>query len=178
MNLEKILSDEKAGQVPTWDEALWLKTDFYNLHSQTQFYGNAHLTMLQKEFAINNSTALLTLLIRICNEHKLLPQSSLPALSNRELLNILTSSGFFIETLKGIEISVNEFWNNFSEITTSILQSPGACLLKNGKLTETANLINLSDIIKVFAFANSWNSRQYFIESKTHWIFFDWATMM
>jgi hypothetical protein len=70
---------------------------------------------------------------------------------------------------------IDLFWTRFEEIWNGISLVENFTMTKNGVGTQDT-IIRKEDIIATMCFADEWNSQQYFIETETQWIFFDWST--
>lgn len=152
----------------------WKKSDYYELCCNSELWGCAFLLVLDKRITPIPNEAIIYLLERLIIQSEGWDEKIQSDIDS-DFRQFIFSGGYLSDPI-GQNISNDEFWNNYKEITIGISVSKDYNITKNGSLTRKETLIKRDEILSVISFANEWNNRQYFIELHDKWSFFTWAT--
>lgn len=168
LSLEKFKSQ---GIIPI-SNIKWKLTDFYTLCCKSEFHGCAFFITINKSNVNNNLEAIIHLLQRFCDEQE---GGFKFDLSWEQLHSFYKSEGY-LHSDKSTPISEVDFIKNYKEIIDGMVGYKNFKITKNGTNQQQFNLIIKSKILWIESIANTWNCRQYFLETEKEFIFFDWGT--
>ncbi len=155
-------------------DSYWKKSDYYKLCCHSEFWGCASLLKLDKLITSTPNEAIIYLLERLIIESEGWDEKIQSDIDS-DFRQFIFDGGYLSDR-KGQIISNDDFWNSYEEIKSGIFASKDYEFTKNGNLTKKETLIERDEILSVISFANEWNNRQYFIELRTKWSLFTWAT--
>jgi hypothetical protein len=174
-----MLSITKINEYPTTQTLLangkWRKTDYYTLCCDSELWGCAELITLNKQVTMNATEALIYVLERSVNEFDHW-DDTIQSPNDAEMFARFVLEQGYLRAEKGRPISIQEFWSNYEEVTNGIFKEESLRIFKNEVDIQERNLLQKEDLTEVICFANSWNNRQYFLETEKEWVFFDWGT--
>jgi hypothetical protein len=155
--------------------ARWQQTTYYRLTSQDELWEFADFLTLSKQVCTSAEEAIIYLLQRLVLEEEQWNEDTRAALDIADFEKVVYVNGY-LSSRKSGPLTTAEFWTSFSEIRDGILQTAHASISKNGVAIPAEPLLQQGEIVSVACFADYWNSRQYFIETASCWVFFTWAT--
>jgi len=150
----------------------WKQTNFYDLCCKSELFGCAFFTTIDKNLVNNHLEALLHVLQRFCYE---IEGGFKFDLNWLQLHTFLHCEGYLC-SYKSKSFSVHEFLKNYKEIINKMPEYDNFSITKNSSIQKEFDLIEKSDILWVESIINNWNYRQYFLETKTEFIYFSWST--
>lgn len=152
----------------------WQKADFYALESNNVFWNKSIIINLPKEFAKNNTEALIYLLLKEAKELNICKSEwNINTPKTKQFIEFVVSEGGITNTLGKI-ISNSLFYEIYIETIENLKSDPSFEFSKNNKIEMYSELINLKYIQKVICFDNSWKEHNFLIEAKNNWFFYHW----
>lgn len=94
----------------------------------------------------------------------------------KAFFNNAIADGYFANP-GGEIIAADIFKEHYEDIFRGISEETDFEFYKNGQKQLPVQPLQMEEVLFVTAFANEWNNRQYFIETKNAWLLFGWATM-
>lgn len=155
----------------------WTKVNCYELCSRNEYWGCASFARLEKHITSAANEAILYLLERLVIESEFWDAQMQAEIDAYNFLNFIFSNGYILND-SGFALPTEAFWIDFEEIKNGIWNQETFTTTKNGIETQEEVSINKDEIFSVTCFSNDWNSKQYLIETQSHWIFFSWATLV
>ena len=150
----------------------WDLTDYYELCCKSEFHGCAIITSIDKKYVNGPVNALVNILHRNCIEGEGWSQNQI---SIDQLFNFCLSSGY-LSNNNATEINRDDFLKSYHEIIDGMPEYENFEIKKNGKLIPEFDRFENEFIVASYCIDDSWNNRQYLIETEFNWIFFDWGT--
>lgn len=164
---EQLLSDG------TWQNAISCE-----LSTDSQFINRASLTILPKQFTNSRSTALIYLLQKEAKSLGLWDKTfgeSAPTI--KEFISAVLYWGRFTNTTGNV-MGTDEFWKSYQNTIEAITSEPSFEYTEEGLAEQFTQKFSAEDIRDVICFDNTWNEKNFLIETSTHWILFNWGTMV
>lgn len=161
-----LLTDEK-----------WRYAIVHDLNTKSTYWSRASFVKLSKKYTANASSALIYLLQKEAKALSLWERewgNNTPAISN--FMNCLSVWGRFTNTA-GESIPVEEFWKSYDATIQGLLSEPSFEYQEEGITKPYTQHLVKEHIEQVICFDNTWNEQNFFIETRSEWILFNWGTM-
>lgn len=133
------------------------------------------MVTLHKTVTASPDEAMIYLLERLAVEGEGWSEFSLADIHIIDFGNFIQSSGYLAQA-EGRSTTLDHFLENFNEIKTGIFENEGSSLFKNAQAIHKELPLMKEELVAAVCFADAWNNRQYFAESREEWILFSWAT--
>lgn len=153
----------------------WKQVNYYELSCSSELWGSAFMMKLHKSVSSSADEAIIYLLERMAIEQEGWEEASLTDLHIIDFGSFIVSSGY-LSKADGWEIPADHFMKNFNEVKEGIFKEKESALYKNGIEVPKDLALEEEELGTVICFADRWNNRQYFTESRDEWILFTWAT--
>ncbi len=170
--MEFSLEDFRNTGIDPTSNSKWNLTDYYELCCKSEFHGCAIITSINKKNVSDSIKALVNILHRNCIEGEGWSQNKI---SIDQLFSFYLSSGYLSKS-KAIQITRDDFLKSYHEIIDGMHEYENYEIKKNGKVIQKFSHFENETIFASYSIDNSWNNRQYLIETENNWIFFDWGT--
>ena len=133
------------------------------------------MVTLHKTITASPDEAMIYLLERLAVEGEGWSEDSLADIHIVDFGNFIRFSGYLAQD-EGKRTTPIHFLENFNEIKAGIFEEEGSSLRKNAQAIHKELPLTKEELVAVFCFADAWNNRQYFAESREEWLLFSWAT--
>jgi hypothetical protein len=155
----------------------WKASDYYSLCTNSEFFCCASLVTIDKQVTDSANEAFIYLLQGLIKAEEGWNEEKMNNLNPEDFASFILYIGY-LETEKGRDLSIQEFWENYNGLITNMRKEKLFIMTKNGIPATEIDLEFHEEryILSVTSFANDWNNRQYFFETWTHWAFFSWGT--
>ncbi len=153
----------------------WKHTDYYELSCKSELWGTAFMVAVSKTVTNNRDNAMIYLLERLAVEGEGWTGASLAEIHIIDFGSVILSSGYLART-DGQHISLSHFLENFNEIKEGIFKEAESSLHKNGQAIPKSLSLTEEELVAAVCFSDTWNNRQYFVESRQEWMLFSWGT--
>ena len=152
------------------------KTNYFEFRTGDEYWSSAYLISVEKQNTISPNEAVIWQLLRMAMEQESWTDETTKNITTSEFLDFIFANGRYMLSGKGFDFSINTFWEEYQTIVIGVSNCVNCTFTRNGTVIENQILLKEEDIIAVTCFSDNWNFKQYFIETKTEWWFFDWST--
>lgn len=172
LNFPEWLSNELILEDGTWQHAT-----IFDLNTNNLFWNRAALITLPKHYTTEASSALIYLLQKEARTLTLWEQewgNATPTMDN--FIKCISAWGRFTNTA-GYAITIEEFWESYDATIKGIVSHPTFEFTEEGISKTYVQILFKENIVQVICFDDKWNEQNFFIETSTEWILFNWGTM-
>ncbi len=158
-------------------DGTWQHVVVCDMSTSSVFWNQASLITLSKKYTTEASSALLYLLQKEVKTLALWEQQwhdHTPSIS--DFIKCIEVWGRFANTV-GYAVSIEEFWKVYTATINGIISDPSFEYNEEGIAKPYTQHLVKEDIKHVICFDDTWNEQNFFIETSTRWMLFNWTTM-
>ena len=154
----------------------WQKADFYDFNTNSTFWNRVIIITLAKTHAPTHAAALIYLLQKLTRALQIWEREwGITTPTVLDFIHFFISEKGFTNT-QGKLMSIENFWEQYSDTIAGITAAPGFEFSKNEIPEPFTPLLNKEEIIQVTCFDDTWDEQHFFIETKTEWVLFHWGS--
>ncbi|RYY97377.1 MAG: hypothetical protein EOO11_11085 [Chitinophagaceae bacterium] len=172
MDLAELFAQRLNDRIPAMlADGTWERSCYYRMETDDRYLGCPLLVRLDKAAAPGRAEALVYIFQRILATEGSWPAAGYP--SGRAFLDALRAHGCVSETeARPLPAAAAGVW---ASLYAEIAALPGSRLTANGVPVDFGSLLQPGEVEAAFAFADDWNDRRYWLETRDASYFFGWA---
>ncbi len=158
-------------------DGTWQYVTVCDLSTDSIFWNRASFITLSKKYTSEASSALIYLLQKEAKTLALWePKWDNYTPSMTDFIKSISVWGRFTNTV-GFTVSIEEFWKIYCATINGIISEPSFKYNEEGMTKSFTQHLVKEDIEQVICFDDTWNEQNFFIETSTKWMLFNWATL-